>query len=476
MARQKCKTKVCSSNRRLQYTDSQLRDAINAVKKGMVVYKASKTFGIPYQTLRDKIFGRTALKIQHCGYESVLCEQIENKLVEWLLTCTRMGFAMSVVQLLDTMQKYLNSNNIKTQFTNNRPAKGWFYAFLRRHKQLSQKRGEYLNRARGGVTEKAIRDWFAEIPKLLGENAQYLNDSMRVFNMDEGGFQLSPKTNLLIGERGKNTYEESARSNKKSITTLFAVNARGTFAPSLTIFKHACLPNRIINAAPSGWGIGKSENGWMTAECFFEYLTNVFHPFLIKEEIPLPVIIFLDGHASHFSIELSEFCSKNGIILVALFQNATHILQPLDVAVFGPMKAKRKLFCRQWRIDHEGQELNNENVPEALNSFIIDPSMASNIKSGFKNTGIFPFDANNVDYKKSTFAPYLEENHSSVTLSASSSINFIEKCIDLSILGQFKMTDEHLGWKGDLEYLQLYHLWKRALSETYKTIILPDEI
>ena len=139
MARQKCKTKVCSSKRRLQYTDSQLCDAINAVKKGMVVYKASKTFGIPYQMLRDKIFGRTALKIQHCGYESVLGEQIENKLVEWLLTCTRMGFAMSVVQLLDTVQKYLNSNNIKTQFTNNCPAKGWFYAFLRRHKQLSQK-------------------------------------------------------------------------------------------------------------------------------------------------------------------------------------------------------------------------------------------------------------------------------------------------------------------------------------------------
>ena len=41
-----------------------------------------------------------------------------------------MGFATSAVQLLDTVQKYLNSNNMKTQFTNNRPGKGWFYAFL----------------------------------------------------------------------------------------------------------------------------------------------------------------------------------------------------------------------------------------------------------------------------------------------------------------------------------------------------------
>ena len=68
--------------------------------------------------------------------------------------------------------------------------------------------------------------------------------------MDESGFQLSPKTHLLIGERGKNTYEESARSNKESITTLFAVNANGTFAPSLTIYKYVALPNSIINAAP----------------------------------------------------------------------------------------------------------------------------------------------------------------------------------------------------------------------------------
>ena len=59
--------------------------------------------------------------------------------------------------------------------------------------------------------------------------------------MDESGFQLSPKTYLLIGEQGKNTYEESARSNKERITALFAINASGTFAL-----------NSINNAGPSG--------------------------------------------------------------------------------------------------------------------------------------------------------------------------------------------------------------------------------
>ena len=66
-----------------------------------------------------------------------------------------------------------------------------------------------------------------------------------------------------------------------------------------------------------------------------------------------------------------------------MLPNARHILQPLDVAIFGPMKAKWKSFCQQWRIDHERQEINKEDVPVALNSFIIDPSMTNNIKKWF---------------------------------------------------------------------------------------------
>ena len=108
-------------------------------------------FGIPYKTLCNKISGRTSVKIQNCEYESVLGEHIEDKLVELLLTSTIMGLAMSVVQLLDTVQKYLNFNIMKTQFTKNRPGKGWFYTFQRHHEQSSQKRGEYINRARGGL-------------------------------------------------------------------------------------------------------------------------------------------------------------------------------------------------------------------------------------------------------------------------------------------------------------------------------------
>lgn len=138
----------------------------------------------------------------------------------------------------------------------------------------------------------------------------------------------------------------------------------------------------------------------MTAQTFFEYIANAFLPFVKNHGIALPIVVFLDGHVSHLSLELSEFCSANGIILVALHPNATNICQPLDVAVFGPMKKKWKNICRQWRVEHDGHEITKENVPSALDRLISDRNMKNNVISGFRATGIFPFKAENVDYSK----------------------------------------------------------------------------
>lgn len=141
--------------------------------------------------------------------------------------------------LLDNVQKIVVANNLKTPFQNGRPCKSWFHGFMARHKDLSQKRAEYINRARGSVTEHAIRKWFNEVIETLGDDVGILNDPHRIFNKDESGFQLSPKSPLIIGERGNTIYNESSRSDKEAITTLFTVNATGEFAPPLTIFKYS---------------------------------------------------------------------------------------------------------------------------------------------------------------------------------------------------------------------------------------------
>ena len=46
----------------------------------------------------------------------------------------------------------------------------------------------------------------------------------------------------------------------------------------------------------------------------------------------------MDNHESHISIPLIELAIANNVCLLGLPPHTTHILQPLDVGVFGPLK------------------------------------------------------------------------------------------------------------------------------------------
>lgn len=113
-----------------------------------------------------------------------------------------------------------------------------------------------------------------------------------------------------------------------------------TVGPSLVVYPGQGYPKNLENFLPDHWAVAKTEKGWMTGEAFYEYIANVFHKWLLRNNVPLPVILFVGGHSSHLSYHLSTFAAANGIEVIALNPNATHILQPLDVSVFGSLKKK----------------------------------------------------------------------------------------------------------------------------------------
>jgi len=80
----------------------------------------------------------------------------------------------------------------------------------------------------------------------------------------------------------------------------------------------------------------------MTGENFYEYITNVLHPWVIKTKIQLPVVLYVDEHASHMTQLLSEFCFKSQIKLITLHSNSTHVIQPMDQSMFAPLKLVEK--------------------------------------------------------------------------------------------------------------------------------------
>ena len=137
----------------------------------------------------------------------------------------------------------------------------------------------------------------------------------------------------------------------------------------------------------------------MKSECFFEYIANGFIPWIEEQNIKKPVILFVDGHSTHLTLQVSKLCDENDVILYLLPPNTTHILQPADVGAFKSMK-------QHWRQEvHEFQRTNpnvvvcHSNVAPLLRN-VLERIKDDVIKSGFLATGLCPLDPNRPDYAK----------------------------------------------------------------------------
>ncbi|XP_067205209.1 uncharacterized protein [Linepithema humile] len=320
------------------YKKEDIPIAVEEVKLGKPLRQIAAKYKIPPATLHNKINNVSSINAKKSP-QTILTAEEEQQLVDWILYSEERGFPVTQEQLLNSVRWLVLDLKKETPFTKDKPGRHWYEAFYRRHPELSKRKPQNLSYSRASVTEEGLRSWFAEVKKYLEDNNLLNIDENRIFNGDESGFKLFPDTDKVIVRKGRKTVHKVVGSNdKEQITSLFLYNAAGDKAPPLVIFSYQRMPANIASNFPKGWSIGKTENGWMTSKSFFEYIVNVFYPWLIQQNIEFPVILYMDGHSSHFTLPLSTFCREKNIILIALFPNSTHVIQPLDRTFFRPLK------------------------------------------------------------------------------------------------------------------------------------------
>ena len=81
-----------------------------------------------------------------------------------------------------------------------------------------------------------------------------------------------------------------------------------------------------------------SESGWMEKANYESWFITMFLPAVKHLTESRPVVLFFDGHHSHISVNLIEMSQARNVHLMLLPANTTHVLQPLDVGVYGPLK------------------------------------------------------------------------------------------------------------------------------------------
>lgn len=106
-----------------------------------------------------------------------------------------------------------------------------------------------------------------------------------------------------------------------------------------------------------------------------------------------PVILVGGNLASHFSPAVIKSCQDNDIYMTPFPANANHLMQPLDVAVFGPMKKCWRKILEEWRKESRYPgNLPKDQFPTLLSRLWtgISATITQNLISGFRATGLHP--------------------------------------------------------------------------------------
>lgn len=182
------------------YSEENLkkRKEIHAVtKNGMSKKSAAGEFNVSRSTLVRKLSLPVTPPHRKLGPATELIETEEKILENWILAMVRKGFPVHKQNHILSVKKMIEETGRETKYLlNGTPERSWFQGFLRRHPNIKQKYAESLSKARAAVPQDIIESWFDEILAFLQEQhyETILQNPSRIFNGDEAGFFLCPKS------------------------------------------------------------------------------------------------------------------------------------------------------------------------------------------------------------------------------------------------------------------------------------------
>ncbi|KAG8226811.1 hypothetical protein J437_LFUL002857 [Ladona fulva] len=109
-----------------------------------------------------------------------------------------------------------------------------------------------------------------------------------------------------------------------------AINATDNHTSSMFVFPRVLFKDRVLFGVPPGSLGGTAPSGWLNEILFLIFLEHfISHVKPSKEE---SILLLLDNHEPHLSVEALDKASKAGIVMVTFPPHTSHKLQQLHLA------------------------------------------------------------------------------------------------------------------------------------------------
>lgn len=420
-----------SQTQRSKHSGDDMAKALLALHDGSSFREVAATFNVPLSSLCRRYHGKVQSP-QKFGRKTALLRSEEFAIAQNLATLGDFGLAMDTNNLRNFIKDYLDSNQrLIPVFNDNRPGPDWVSGFLKRHKTLlSARLCQNISRKRAAVSEEMVSLYFKNLEKTL-EGVPPAN----IVNYDETNVTDDPKGKVQIFRRGTKHAERIMNSSKSSTSIMFAVSATGHYLSPYVVYKAQRLQQTWIEGGPLDVQYNTSKSGWFDADLFmswFEKVALAYFRTLPREETK---VLIGDNLASHINHTLIPLCEEHNIKMVFLIPNATHLLQPLDVGIFAPLKKHWRSVLTDWKTG-AGQSyvtIPKWVFPKLLLKLMerMEPHWEPLAKASFKSCGIHPFDAECV-LAKVRRQPTVQQQAERAGIVSPALLGFLQKTRDSS--------------------------------------------
>jgi len=160
-----------------------LSRAYQATLSGMSVYRASRQYGVPKSTLRDRTRHNVAIDCRLGG--DMLFTRLEQKnLVDHIVYMARVGYGYTITDIAYDYDVSIG----KEVRAKEKLSQGWIYAFLGRWKEeLKVVKPQKLTLAIAQCNQGNIDNYFKDLNKILDDH-HLKTAHERIYIVDESGF------------------------------------------------------------------------------------------------------------------------------------------------------------------------------------------------------------------------------------------------------------------------------------------------
>ncbi len=373
------------------------------------IRKLAEDFGVSRSTLSNRLRGLTNSYSTAHSYRQALTHDEESCLVDYIRRSSLLGHPpppYMVYQVADEIRRnrFLIKPSPNPLPLPNHPPLGrnWLDKFRGRHPQVASVWSRQLDTSRlDAATPEKLAPWFAEMGTILDRN-RYKPEN--IFNMDETGHGIgtTQSTRCLVirdAESGKGKGKKATKGTlgrQEWVTTVECVSAAGKSLPPLVIFKATgsfntrWLPEQL---EVQGWSGTTSNTGWTNDTLAYDWLERVFQPCTAPTTITTPPqrrLLIVDGHGSRVKARFIAFCMNHAIDLMVLPSHTSHITQPLDVSIFGPLKATMARATDR-AATYDSGRISKADWASTLATARTTAMTEHNVRVGWKNTGLHPF-------------------------------------------------------------------------------------